>query len=367
MKIGILGGHPKLSPGFSSAMALNQIAAFSARGHTVHLFIPDTVDDRVRPKIERLGPEGLGALPKYGQTFTMSTVQEGDTFPSDLDVLIWQSYHARHEPLYPKKREFLTAKHFPRFVADTSEHYRRKALHQLKKYDLVALSLHVDVELVGTMHPDEHARFGHVPRGFSTTWLNPADKPSQPVVACDAAVKAEDGGERAITHMRALFDRLAKRGERPSIAATRHGAKQLRADRPVPPLDMIQFYRRMFHPAWIYMPCDFDYSVHNRNKFDGPDGKPVYIGLYENQVVEAQMAGVIPLVQRGHVDPEILFDETICTVSDYQDTDELVARYDAIVADFQRLSNRARTFAIANNSHDAMATAWLNLITPNLR
>lgn len=361
MRLGILGEHPVLKPGFASAMALNQIAAFSKNGAQVTLYLPATEFDTFDARMEKTGHASLDDLDRFGFDFDIVPIDRADQFGSDLDVLIWQSYERQHEVLWPRRREFAVTKSFPRFAASTSAHFRRKGIGHLKKFDALGFALTVDVELMQTMFPGETNKFAHVPRGFSPKWLR-MPKPEHPSIACDAAVKAPDGGRAAVAHMLALFNVLRERGDAFSILATRQAARILGADTHIPGMPMLDFYKRFIGPSWVYMPCDFQHSVHNNNVYQDDQGNKVFVGLYENQIVEAQMAGSIPIYQRGHIDPEIVFDPEICALDDYADTDALVERWDAIIENHAALSQRARDFAEQKHSTDAMYRAWSALL-----
>lgn len=361
MKIGIFGEHPALNAGFSSAMALTQAHAFSQLGHQVTMYLPALKDDPFPALLLKKGFLSLEDLPRYGLDIEIKTVRNCDGYQSDLDMLIWQSYSPEYNVLMPKRRNFLLTKNFPRFAASTSDRYRRKASGALKIFDLLAFSLKADVAIVEEMEPDQRHRFGHVPRGFVPDWLPHDHKGARPRICGDAAVKAADGGAKAVEHMARLVKHLRARGDDIEVSATRSAAHLIGADVTIQAMPLLDFYAQFIAPAWIYMPCDFEHSVHSKNADRDANGKTVHIGLYENQIVEMQMAGAIPVFRRGDLDPEIIFDLDTCSMASYSCLDELVAKYDFIVENFSQLSQRARAFALKNHAATAMAESWLSL------
>lgn len=363
MKIGIFGEHPDLHPGFSGAMAQTQLKAFADEGHSVTLYLPDTADDGIDAKLAKLGLSDVEMVRRFGIDFDIVPVSHPDQFQKDLDFLIWQTYKPFHQPLWPAKRSFHISKSVPRFAANRTERYRKKALGQLSHFDSLALALRVDFEILSDLVPELSHRFAHVPRGFCPEWLPPDRKPTDRLVlACDAAVKAEDGGHAALAHVKHLIRELTSSDVPIEARATRGAATVLSADERINSLPLWEFYTAFMLPSMIYLPCDFDFSIHSKNIDKDDSGNAVYIGMYENQIVEMQMAGAIPIVQVGHCDSEIVFDTSVCFIESYNDEVALLNHVKSIQEDFVNLSRQAHEFAIQNHSITTMAQKWTTLI-----
>ena len=344
-------------------MSMLQANAFGAAGCSVTLYMPDNEQHSVAQLLEQRGVPSLDALPRYGADFDIRVVRSADDFEG-IDTLIWQSYRLSDESLYPKSRiSFQTTKSFPRSFVEADDRAKKKLSNLLKRFDRLAFAQRRDAEIAETLAaPADRPRIAYVPRGFSHEWLNRESKTDVPSFACDAAVKAEDGGAAAVRHMAEIFEKMTGRGDAFEVIAARGAAKLLGTTRRVGGQPLLDFYDSFINPAWIYMPCDFLFSVHNQNLALDSKGRKVFIGMFENQVIEAQMSGGLVLVRENDIEDYNLFDPAVCTVPDYNDVDDLLARVDAMIADFPALSRRARAFAIERFSLTAMENAWSLLL-----
>lgn len=362
MHIGIFGNHPTVKPGFDSAMSMNQCAAFSQRGHRITLYIGIPKNEPIDSAISSLGIKCLDDLPRYDMEFDIIVISDTQGYAADLDVLIWQTYRQDLEYLYPVKREFITTKNFPRFAAKADDHSRIKLVESLKKYDKIAMALKVDEFLAHSMLPERSESVSHVPRGFSDTWL-PSDLTAKRVTfACDAAVKPDDGGLKSTEYMVRLFKELKSRGHEFDILATRGSAQLVGANVRIPALPLMEFYKEYICPSWIYLPCNFNYSVHSKNSLLDENGDVVFVGLYENQIVEMQMAGAVPVCKTGSIDTTLLANPQISTFSKYEDIDKIASMCEEIIQNFYHYSEISRRFSTENHSLDLMYKKWLDLI-----
>lgn len=134
MRIGIFGEHPDLDPGFSGAMAINQLKAFWAKGHSATLFIPNTPTDRLDQNLQRLGLQSTLELSRYGIDFDIQPIDDPKDFPNSIDFLIWQTYKPFHQHLWPHLRNFHISKSVPRFAANRSSFFRKKAIDFFGKF-----------------------------------------------------------------------------------------------------------------------------------------------------------------------------------------------------------------------------------------
>lgn len=361
MRLGILGSHPDVKAGFASAMSINQIAAFSKCCKDIVLYLPE--EEMLSVAGTSMSAAALDKLDRYGMDFRVEYIGNPGDYDSDLDVLIWQTYDASLEYLYPNRRNFLTTKSYPRFAANATPRYRKKYLSQLQKFDRLAMSLQKDVELGRELVPEASDRIGFVPRGFSSAWLR-SEKPSTPTFSCDAPVKVDlESMRRAVAHMNDLFRSLAKVGRKFKVISARRTADLLDVEsKRIPAIPLFDYYRNFIKPGWIYLPCNYEFSIHSRNQDLTDTGESVFVGLFENEIVESQLSGGVPIYKAGHLDPSIIFDPTLCSISSYSEPQDLLERTIHVIDNFDHYSDMARSFSEKNYSHDAMREAWLHLL-----
>lgn len=355
----VFGRHPQVEPGFNGVMSIDEAIGFSNAGCKVHLYLPHTEQHDVAARLLKANKKNLDDLDRYGIDLEISVLKPGETTGKRYDVGIWQCYRPSDEPYFAEFRRSsgLVTKNFPRlFVSDEIEDMR-VLRNQCKKFDLPAFSLMEDQRIAQRLNPA--ATTCYVPRGFNPEWAYPEKDLTTPVIGFDKAVKAEDGGRRASAHILEVGKRIrarfpesrffSLRGKEPDLDSINIGVLEFRA-----------FYKAFLNPLWIYMPIDFDHSVHVQGRYTRADGSWGYKGLYENQVVEAQLAGAVPIFRKNDIPQELYRNgKTGIHVDSYDDPDALEAAVTSVIENFPEMSRAARAFALEHHSVTRMTHCWI--------
>lgn len=356
-KIAIVGMHTALKPGFNAAMSLNEALGFEAHGCEVTLYLPRTPGRDPHSWLRRGGYRSFDDLPRFGGQFNVKPLAGlADLEPAD--VLIWQTYNAKDLPLLAELRRpsMLRTKNVPR--AFTGEHARDSArmAAYLKEFDLVALSLRADQQIVRANFPEHKRRLRYVPRGFIAEWLDGNGRGRVPTIGLDLA-KSEDTA-RARRHIAKLGQQL--RGQWPELRflSVREEVDTLGSEG-VPTLPLRDYYDRFLNRLWLYMPIDFEHSEHVKGLARTTDGRRMFLGLYENEIVEAQLAGALVLARRDDIPRELLMLPAVSQVESYDDEAALLEAATAHLENFAARSQRSRERARARHNHLEMARTWL--------
>lgn len=357
--IAIVGRHPLLEPGFNAAMSLNEALGFEAHGCKVTLYLPVSADHDPHALLARSGVASFDELPRYGGQFDVRPIRSARDVQG-ADVLVWQTYRASEQEMLPQftGMSLLRTKNPPRVFARTPDRDRRRAKGITDHLDLVALSLRADLRVVREVAPELAGRFHHVPRGFNVDWLTGAQRGDTPVLGMDRAVKTEDAGERARRHIMATIRQL--RGEYPDlhVLTLRERLDEIGSEQ-IPHLPLLDYYAAFMNRLWLYLPIDFEHSVHVKGLHTLPNGRRLFTGLYENQIVEAQVAGALVIVRRGDIPRELLMLPEESIVEDYEDIDSIAAKARAHIESFAERSARSQRLARKKHNHVEMARAWL--------
>jgi hypothetical protein len=357
-KIAIVGRHTALTPGFNAAMSLNEALGFEAHGCAVTLYLPHTAGRNPRMALRRAGYRSFDDLPRFGGQFDVKPLA-GGTDLDPADVLIWQTYNAADTPLLPELRRpsMLRTRNVPRaFTGEPARDVKRLAAFS-ENFDLVALSLRADQQIVREHFPEHKRRFRYVPRGFIADWLDGNGRGAAPAIGLDQA-KGPDTVERARRHITTLGQQLRDRWPDLRFLSVREEVDALGSEG-VPTLPLRDYYDRFLNRLWLYMPIDFEHSVHVKGLARTPDGRRMFLGLYENEVVEAQLAGALVLARRDDVPRELLMLPNESQVDSYDDEAALLAAATAHFENFTERSRLSRERARARHSHLEMARVWL--------
>jgi hypothetical protein len=362
-KIAIIGRHPTLEPGFNGGMSLNEALGFEALGCTVTLFLPTSEVHNPANLLAKHSIMDFDELPRFGGQFDVRPY----TGPHDLrkfDVLIWQCYRPQEAPILVslRKLDIFKTKSPPRLFTGSRDRDFRKARGMTREFDLVAASLKADVEVARESFGRLAERFSYVPRGFNPSWLNGEARDKVPTIGLDRAVKVEDRGVRASRHIVEVGVRLREKLADIRFLSMRAKIKELDSE-PIPALPLLNFYDRFINRLWIYFPIDFEFSGHRQdNLVTGPHGRRMYIGLYENQIVETQLAGGLVIARKDDIPEELIFLPEESLVDDYTDIDAMVSKAMSHIENFEERSKKVRQIAIERHSHLVMTKTWLEEI-----
>lgn len=356
-KIAIVGLHTALKPGFNAAMSLNEALGFEAHGCEVTLYLPHLEGRDPHAWLRRAGLRSFDDLPRYGGQFDVKPVSGlADLKPAD--VLIWQTYNALDLPLLAELRRpsMLRTKNVPRAFTGMPGRDAARVSGFTKDFDLIALSLRADEHILREHFPDQKRQFRYVPRGFIADWLDGNGRAKRPTIGLDLAKSADTA--RARRHITTLGQQLRGRWPDLRFLSVREEVDTLGSEG-VPTLPLRDYYDRFLNRLWLYMPIDFEHSEHVKGLVRTPDGRRMFLGLYENEVVEAQLAGALVLARRDDIPRELLMLPAVSQVDSYDDEDALLAAASAHLENFAERSRISRERARARHNHVEMARAWL--------
>ncbi len=366
MKIAVFGRHPELEHGFNGLMSINWLKGFYELGCVVTLYIPDLEHHKVTELLGLKGIDSLDDLPRYGAFFDIKVANCVDDIDKNVDAVIWQSYRPQEEFIRKqiKAAGIFIAKNPPGIMSGdiTKDHRKVKGLSN--NFDLIGTSLKSDFGIISTNHTEYSESFEYVPRGFDTDLLQP-DKTENPSIGFDKAVKAKEFGYKPIEHIVNSGEILKENIENLEYYSLRDNVESLNSVR-VPNLPFDQFYKRFVNKIWIYMPINFDYSVHSKGKYTGADGRHKYIGLYENQIIETQLAGGLVLARKDDIPAELLFLEEESQFENSDDIGNVVAKLMAHIENFSERSRIVRTKALETHSYLNASKVFLNAISRRL-
>lgn len=359
MRIAIIGRHPTLEPGFNSTMSVTEALGFEAAGCDVTLLLPKSPAHDPGALLAAKRLRSMDDLCRYGGSFDVKVMEQAGDATSH-DVILWQSYRPEEHSILTSLRgcSAIRTKSAPRLFTGTKAHDERKALGMLRDFDLVATSLQADATIVEDIMPNLADRFRYVPRGFHLDLLRGETRDAVPTIGLDRAVKAADDGRTASSHIIRLGLALQDLGRDTRFLSLRAKINELNSTR-IPVLPFTDFYSQFIGRLWLYMPIDFEYSVHRAGRQLDRAGRKVYVGLYENQIVETQVAGGLILARRDDIAEELIALPAESFVDDYEDIASLVARALEHIDDFPRRSRKTREWARQRHGHVAMAENWL--------
>jgi hypothetical protein len=362
-KIAIIGRHPTLEPGFNGGMSLNEALGFEALGCKPTLFLPTSETHDPTVLLARKKYSGYDELPRFGGNFDIRPYESHEDI-RNFDVIVWQCYRPQETPILISLRKLgiFRTKSPPRIFTGHQDRDIRKARGMTKEFDLVATSLKAD-EKIARENLDRLAeRFRYVPRGFNPSWLYGEGRDEIPTIGFDRAVRVEDLGARASRHIVEVGVRMRKIIKEIRFLSVRAEIKELNSEK-IPGLPLLDFYNRFINRIWIYFPIDFEYSGHGAdNLVISPEGRKIYIGLYENQIVETQLAGGLIIARRDDIPEELILLPEESLVESYDDIDAIVQKTTAHIENFETRSKTVREMAIQRHSHVVMAKSWLEEI-----
>ncbi|MGD8177150.1 hypothetical protein [Marinimicrobium sp. ARAG 43.8] len=342
MKIGVVGRHPDLEKGFNGVMSMLWAKGFSEAGYSITLYLPISEAHDPYVLLQKAGLSSFDELESWG--VEIKVLDSLDSIEPGTDVIIWQSYRPQEEHIREslKRKGYFLVKNPPRLFSGVKAKDERKALGLSKQYDLIAAALCSDVG-EGHEFPALSDKIAYVPRGFDLDKLVP-DKGSVPTIGMDKAVKGHEFGGRSVEHIVSVGMRLKANAENVEFLSLRDNIECLGSKR-VPLLGYPDFYREFINKLWIYMPVDFDYSVHSKGKSVLFDGSHRYVGLYENQVVETQLAGGLVISRRGDIPEELIMLPEESFVEDYTDISAVEHKIVEHIRNFDQRSMETRKLA----------------------
>lgn len=330
-------------------MTANFAYGFVSEGHEVTVFLPETASHGQSARLSSL-KKTLSDLDRVGVDFEIRIIH-ADTDLGRYDLGVWQSYFADDEAFFPafRKAVKVVAKNFPRLLVGERARDIRALAGSANRFDIVGLALREDKRIADELLdeiPQAVARSIYMPRGFRPDWFKSPELAGPPVFGLEKGVDV-DSNEYAflipvLQRLRFEFGQVDVIGARlndPAITTSTLGL--------LPPRD---FYERFLNPLWAYLMIDVNRSRQSMNAVT-VGGKKVYLGLYENQVIEAQLAGAAVM---GHADalPEELVASTKVALrfEDFGATDELFDFLAYVIQNREAVSVQATNWARVNHS-----------------
>jgi hypothetical protein len=358
VRISILGHHPDLFPGFNSLMTSNLAYGFAALGHDVTVFLPNT---RTHQQNERLTTLGFAAreLDKFGSQFSIRIIEHGEKL-GKFDLGVWQSYFANDEDFFPEFRRSarVISKNFPRLLTGDRERDIRVLAGTANRFDVIGLALRSDRMLADSMIdkvPDAVRRSIYMPRGFREDWFEAPNFSGVPVLGIEKGV---DTDSHEYSYLIPVIERLRKEFGQVDVIGARLNDPAVTTST-LGLLSAREFYRRFLNPLWAYLMIDVNRSRQSMNAVT-VDGKKVYPGLYENQVVEAQLAGAAVVGHEDALPAELVASgRTGLRFSDFGDTSAIFDFLAAVIQNRPYVAEEAKAWARANHSVENMVRPLL--------
>jgi hypothetical protein len=275
LRIGIFGYHPEIKPGFNSAMSLSWIVGLTKLQHDVVFIVLGTISD-------------VSLLPTYGarlMLMPLDALTQLKNHDLHLDLIIWQSYwQSDKENFFPHDLGVPVAKSFPRLFTSNFELDSARIKGALKQVDMVMLSLREDFER-SLIWPADN-RISYVPRGFPLEMLKPR-KSSQFTIALDIRKKSNINADD-YNFFFIVKDILEKEGFDFNFLVL---GKKLDGFHHVKRQSASDFYRKFLSVAHVYLFVDRNEEFTDAHNL--PGGNRSFCGVYENTVIEAQLAGAM--------------------------------------------------------------------------
>lgn len=361
MKAAVFGYHPDVFPGFNALMTANLVYGLAQEGCEVTILMPNTAS---HPQFEVLNQKGLTveALDRFGADFEIQVVSEGQTIGS-FDLCIWQSYFSDDEAFFDDVRSGarILAKNFPRLLVGERDRDTKMLAGSANRFDLVGLALKADHRIAISLQdviPEHVSRTFYMPRGFRPDWFIQPSCDGSPIFGFEKGVDVNSNEYEylipVIAELRRIYGEVRVIGARvrdERITTSTLGLLPAR-----------DFYSSFINPLWAYLMIDVNRSRQSINAIN-VDGRKVYPGLYENQVVEAQMAGAAVV---GHADalPEELIGSkrTGLQFQEFSKSDVIINFLCNVIDNREAIATEARAWAIKNHSVGNMIKPLLEAI-----
>jgi hypothetical protein len=275
LKIGIFGYHPDIKPGFNSAMSLSWIVGLTKLQHEIIFIVLGTTSD-------------VSLLPSYGarqMLLPLDALTQLKNKELDLDLIIWQSYwQSDKENFFPSDLGVPVAKSFPRLFTSNFELDLTRIEGALNQFDMVMLSLHEDYER--SLIWSDNSRISYVPRGFPLEMLRP-QKSSRFTVALDIR-KRSNINQNDYKFFYTIKDILENEGFNFNFLVL---GKKLDGFEHIKRQASSDFYKKFLNISHVYLFVDRNEEFIDAHNL--PGGGKSFCGVYENTVIEAQLAGAM--------------------------------------------------------------------------
>ncbi|MGR5254315.1 glycosyltransferase [Vibrio astriarenae] len=350
LDIAIFGQHPDIKYGFNAAMTMNWVLALSKNKNISNVTLYINNDFYTEKN-----------LTLWGCEFEIKFLPEGQPFSSSHDVIIWQSYHDYDRKKYWSeyiKGAYLKVKNFPRFFTGDINKDKTRLSRAEKNFDLIMFSLMEDQQISETLGSTKTA---YVPRGFSARHIIKAFDNDSFTVSIDVRKPNNIINDDYEVFLQAR-EILERRGISVKLQAL--GRLLPNVER-VKRCSTIDFYKTFINTADVYAFVDRTPKFLDSHKKSG--GLTNYCGIYENSVVEAQIAGLMVISPNDIVPNELIVDG-YNGVRLRKDDDPLIMA-DAIeycYHNYKQLERRIRAEKIKSNSLNTMSKNFVRAIIAHI-
>jgi hypothetical protein len=196
----------------------------------------------------------------------------------------------------------------------------------LKNFGYIAFALDQDFQRARSISERE-LEFGYIPRGFVSDWLKPNTLKKRErgfKISVDSPVrphKVEKNAWNSDEAMKELDDALAIVSQNTRLDLVVSSRVHLQGINSIKlrALPVREFYKQFFVGSDLYIGPQLSKSRHSESKFFGDS----YQGLYENQIVEAQLAGAMVLGEEFGIHEELLAPSQVSIPLNFDDKHQM--------------------------------------------
>ena len=353
MKLGIFVGNDKNAGAFANAMAISQAYGFSKSNCDVTIVIHSDLDEIiVGEKIDTDFQDLKIKLVKSTKPIE---------FLKSCEWVIWNSYRSEDAELLNELKlcGVKLTKNFPRLLSTGDGSDVNKLESRLNSFNFVAFALKSDAEIAKTLS-GEQKRFSYIPRGFISQWLN-FDHPNEKLkISVDGPVRPKSipadiwNPTEVMRELTSALDIVRREFNELSVTTSRVKLP-LQYSKRIPSLPMRAFYSEFFMGCNLYICAPFSRSRQSGTGFTG-DG---FLGVYENQVVEAQLAGAAVIGEQFTIAPELTSNWQNDRFLNFSDSESMAEAILLTLKETQGLGELIKEWA--QEKHDSVKTSknWL--------
>ena len=356
--VSIFGYHPDVFPGFPALMTVNMAYGFWQCGCDVRVLMPETVSHPQKTKINQLNTS-VENLDRFDADFEIRIVTENEKIePYDLGV--WQSYFADDEVFFDAFKDAGGAvlKNFPRLLTGEPLKDIGRLRGAGSRFDIIGLALLEDYRLSRSYIqdiPDVERSVLYMPRGFRSDWFDPPNFLGPPTFGIEKGVKTDNS---EYLYLKPVLDRIKKEFGPIEVIGARLKDEAV-TTKTLPLLSAKSFYKEFINPLWAYLMIDVNRS-HQGVNATNVNGRTIYPGLYENQIIEAQLAGAAVMGHRDSLPSELVGSSRIgLRFDNFADQDRMYAFLASTIETRADVATEAINWAKKNHS-------VINMVRPAL-
>jgi hypothetical protein len=353
VRIGIYNGREATAGAFANAMSISQAYGIVKNGLETSIVSYSTIDV-------------TGALPNHYLDIDHRLIAETKSSEpvralSEFDWVIWNSYRPEDDEILRsiRKNGVLVTKSFPRFFGNSESDNVKKLASRLDQFDFLAFGLERDALVAERLFSDNR-RVGYIPRGFIVSLLKNQSQRDSFQICVDGPVRPNTVDrntwkpEITIEELRHSLRNLKSRYVNLNLVSSRvnlgiEGSTRLKS------LPMFEFYKQFFWNSDLYIGPPFSRSRQTENTFLG-DG---YSGVYENQVIEAQMCGASILGEQFSIAPELLSPYQSESTIDFRDVNAMTATIERVLKNSIDLRSQIAHWAATKHDSSRAMSLWI--------